>query len=147
MDLYETSAAGDAVLLHALYAYDEYRGGLTPEGQQETLTNLQKFPRADWAAILTQSVQRRWKYLYPLKKSAAAEHTNTLDEQVRKYGPIGPKIRALEEILNEWEAKRESEREERIQVHDPGQSGDEEEQLPHHPPEQRPDADQAVQNL
>lgn len=103
MDLYEEFAAGDAVLLRALRSYDEYRGGIPPAGRQEVLQNLQRFPREDWAAILDQSVQRRWKNLYPLKKaSVQTTWCRSLDDQYRKYGPIGPKLEALKQAMKGW---------------------------------------------
>ncbi len=103
MDLYEEFAAGDAVLLRALRSYDEYRGGIPPAGRQEVLQSLQRFPRGDWAAILGQSVQRRWKNLYPLKKaSVQTTYCRTLEDQYRKYGPIGPKLEALKQAMKGW---------------------------------------------
>jgi len=103
MDLYEEFAAGDAVLLRALRSYDEYRGGIPQAGRQEVLQNLQRFPREDWAAVLDQSVQRRWKNLYPLKKaSVQTTYCRTLEDQYRKYGPIGPKLEALKQAMKGW---------------------------------------------
>ena len=103
MDLYEEFSAGDAVLLRALRGYDAYRGGISPAGKQEVLNSLQRFPREDWPAILDQSVQRRWKRLYPLKKaSVQTTYCRTLDDQYRKYGPIGPKLEALKRAMKGW---------------------------------------------
>lgn len=103
MDQYEEFAAGDAALLRALRSYDEYRGGIPPAGRQEVLQNLQRFPREDWAAVLDQSVQRRWKNLYPLKKaSVQTTYCRTLEDQYRKYGPIGPKLEALKQAMKGW---------------------------------------------
>lgn len=103
MDLYEEFSAGDAVLLRALRGYDAYRGGISRAGKQEVIKSLQRFPREDWPAILDQSVQRRWKRLYPLKKaSVKTTYCRTLEDQYRKYGPIGPKLEALKQAMKGW---------------------------------------------
>ena len=102
MGVYEDFAAGDADLLRALRNFDAYQGGLPPAGQQAVVDDLCRFQPQDRAAVLNQSVDRRWKRLYPLKKNLRAQPTGIDPHKAagyeRLYGPIGPKL----EKVNKW---------------------------------------------
>ena len=100
-------AAGDAELLRALREFSEMRtrvkAPLTDAAKTRLLSKLKReFDPNEWVAVLDQSVDKCWKDIYPVKNEPQPPRTSgrnvqtspapTVDDQVKKYGPIGDKL-------------------------------------------------------
>lgn len=99
-------AAGDAELLRALREFSEMRtrvkAPLTDAAKTRLLSKLKReFTPEEWVAVLDQSVDKCWKGIYPVKneqpmrtsgRNVQTSPAPTVDDQVKKYGPIGDKL-------------------------------------------------------
>ena len=108
-DAFREFAGEDETLLQALRDFSAMRTKikrpLTPAAQTRLLSRLKKdFSPAEWVSVLNQSVDHCWQDLYPLKKEEQPQPIRTssrnvqtspaptVDDQVKKYGPIGDKL-------------------------------------------------------
>lgn len=114
-DAFAEFAGDNADLLKALQEFKAMRSQikkpLTPAAQDRLLSKLKKdFSPAEWIPVLNQSVDHCWQDIYPLKTQAPnkpastsrnikTESAPTVEEQVKKYGPIDQKIAELRRIF------------------------------------------------
>ena len=114
-DAFAEFAGDNADLLKALQEFKAMRSQikkpLTQAAQDRLLSKLKKdFSPAEWIPVLNQSVDHCWQDIYPLKTQAPnkpastsrnikTESAPTVEEQVKKYGPIDQKIAELRRIF------------------------------------------------
>ena len=114
-DAFAEFAGDNADLLKALQEFKTMRSQikkpLTQAAQDRLLSKLKKdFSPAEWIPVLNQSVDHCWQDIYPLKTQAPnkpastsrnikTESAPTVEEQVKKYGPIDQKIAELRRIF------------------------------------------------
>lgn len=103
-DCFSEFACGDSALLQALHDFSEMRNArkkpLTAAGKREIIASLQKYPQAQWIALLNQSIRKSWLDIYPLKNDSAPKQTKPKVEY--GSGELGKaELDAIQRMLND----------------------------------------------